>query len=200
MQAFKKAQEEAKNDTPNGQAKHIAKLMSEKYNSPITQKSMMRYYDGESTPKSDLQNALSKYLGYGNYEDFIRDNKISNTYKFPYKGIIGLVGVLFIAVFLYFNIDLQKKECMVWSEDHYKRAECTINSVSISYSEDLVNNFKKVKLDPTMTFFENGEPLYWYSKINGKVEFFNMGGKHPENGKKLYKAEQNIIRKYILKE
>jgi len=36
---------------------------------------MMRYYDGDSTPKSDLLNALAKYLKYDNYEDFVRNNK-----------------------------------------------------------------------------------------------------------------------------
>ncbi len=120
---------------------------------------------------------------------------------FPWKKItITISFVSVILAIVYFGKGLRQKECMIWSEDHYERVKCDSNDISLRYNQDWVDNFKKIELDPTMTFFNNGEPIYWYSKTNNTIEFFTMGGTHPIENIELKPITQLIVRKYILKE
>ena len=55
----------------------------------------------------------------------------------------------------------------------------------------------KIEVTDTTTFFKNGKPLYWYCKVNGKPEFFNTHGLHPETKNALKPVSEYIIEKYV---
>ncbi|WP_299897134.1 hypothetical protein [uncultured Aquimarina sp.] len=118
------------------------------------------------------------------------------------KIIVTISITISSVIALYFGINWiqDNGKCMAWSVDHYEKTECGENGVTLKYNQDWVDNFRKIELDSTMTFFKDGEPLFWYSKTNNTIEFFTRGGTHPVSGKELYRAKQNIIRKYVLKE
>ncbi|WP_074406097.1 hypothetical protein [Aquimarina megaterium] len=113
------------------------------------------------------------------------------------KIVITISFISSFAVILYFVIDWQQKGCMTWSEDHYELVECgKTSSLDIALNKDLLENFRKIELDTTMTFFKDGKALFWYDKTVG-IEFFTMPGTHPTNGKTLKPVSQTIVRKYI---
>ncbi len=203
IQVFEKAEEQTGNKTPNGQASHLAHVISEEYDTSITQRSMMRYYDNESTPKVELLNALSKYLGYKNYEDYVtkHDSLEKGNRKTFIKVILIVLGLASLIIITSVGFHKKSQNCMMWSEDHYKKVDCGKSGKSlILLDQNLLENFKKVQLDTSMTFFERGKTKYWYDKTNGKIEFFNMDGFHPVNEKKLKPITQTIVRKYIYNE
>lgn len=91
----------------------------------------------------------------------------------------------------------RQKECMFWNEDHYERCFCdeiNINKNIIAYQQEK-GSLQKIMNADTLTV-ENSFGKVWYSKTDGRVEFFNHYGEHPENGKLLKKATKYIILKY----
>ncbi len=105
------------------------------------------------------------------------------------------------------NIFFPNKNCMVWVKNHYEAVEYDkvkdTAEVSPLY-QDLLDNFKKIAVCDTTTFFKNGDtdhPLVWYGKSSDKkeYEYFNQPGLHPETGKTLKPISKYIIEKYILK-
>ncbi len=203
---FEKAKLQTENNSPNGQARHISSILSDNFKHPISEKSLIRYLKGEIQPKKDTLDAMSKYLDYKNYEDFIKNNR-SNKKNGLYKIILIVLSSVLLVGILYFNINWKQKEvkqeemyCMEWKEDHYEKIVCDETSLNISYNQNVIENFKKVELDTTMVFFKKGKALYWYDKTGGKIEFFTKGGRHPTNDKVLKPVTQTIIRKYIFGE
>lgn len=94
------------------------------------------------------------------------------------------------------------KNCMVWVKNHYE----AVNYDSVKDStevmvlnQEMLDDFKKVAVCDTTTFFKNKEPLFWYAKVPTKneVECFTQPGLHPETGKTLKPITQYIIDKYI---
>ncbi|WP_299311437.1 hypothetical protein [uncultured Aquimarina sp.] len=118
------------------------------------------------------------------------------------KIIITVSITLPILAIAYLGYNSQKKECMVWLEDHYEKADCNINGISINYNQDWIDNFKKVDNNTSIQVFfkEGGKPLYWYYKENNEIELFTLPGKHPENRKELKPITERIIRTHIFKE
>lgn len=97
------------------------------------------------------------------------------------------------------------KNCMIWVKNHYE----AVNYDSVKDSaevrvlkQEVLDNFKKVAVCDTTTFFKNGQPLFWYSKVPtmNEIECFNQPGLHPETGKTLKPITDYIINKYIRKE
>ncbi|WP_106794716.1 hypothetical protein [Aquimarina sp. Aq78] len=116
--------------------------------------------------------------------------------------ITGMIVVVFYNSISDYFLDKNKEEmmCMTWSENHYEVIDCgKTNSPDIALNRNLLENFRKIKLDTTMTFFKDGKALFWYDKTVG-IEFFTMPGTHPTNGKILKPVSQTIIRKYVYKE
>ena len=105
------------------------------------------------------------------------------------------------------NIFFPNKNCMVWVKNHYEAAEYDVvkNATDvISYNQGILDNFKKIAVCDTTTFFKNGDidnPLVWYGKAPDKkvYEYFNQPGLHPETGKTLKPISKYIIGKYIIK-
>jgi len=73
----------------------------------------------------------------------------------------------------------------------------------IPLNQYVLDNFKKITVSDTTTFFKNGDydmPVVWYGKSSNKKEheYFNRPGLHPETGKTLKPISRYIIKKYIL--
>lgn len=94
-----------------------------------------------------------------------------------------------------------KKECMQWQKDHYELVDCSIaglgimNEIKPTAEEEL--KLKKIEVSMQTRFFQKNKAIVWYCKNNGKQEYFNSAGFHPENGKPLKPISRYIIDKYI---
>lgn len=120
--------------------------------------------------------------------------------------------VLFLTVFLslFFigyivkDMILPEKNCMKWEGNHYEAVDCkneklgigNITSVAV-LNEELLS-FKKIEVSANTIFFKKGKPIVWYGKsVEGKYEYFNEPGLHPETDKTLKPISIYIIKKYI---
>lgn len=117
---------------------------------------------------------------------------------------IGIIVVL-SSVYFYFT---QKKQCMQWSKDHYEAVSCDIVSNKMSLvspivtkkEENIISNFKKIKVCDTTSFFKLGKPCVWYGKsFDGSYDCFTAPGLHPETGKTLKPITEYIVKKHLLK-
>jgi len=105
------------------------------------------------------------------------------------------------------NIFSPNKNCMVWDKTHYEAAVYDAvkdTAEVIPLNQGVLDNFKKISVCDTTTFFKNGDtdhPLVWYGKSLDKkqYEYFNQPGLHPETGKTLKPISKYMIRKHILK-
>ncbi len=93
---------------------------------------------------------------------------------------------------------------MKWQEDHYVEVEFEGSTyerdILIPYSEDLIENFKKIK-NPnceTQYFTDTGKAITWYyKKGQGNLEIFTAPGSHPTNGKSLKIMTHHVVHKYL---
>ncbi len=115
---------------------------------------------------------------------------------FVLGSVIGIKKVLF-----------PDKNCMVWVKNHYEAVEydkVKDTTEVIPLNQEVLENFKKITVCDTTTFFKNGDidkPIVWYGKASNKkeYEYFNQPGLHPETGKTLKPITKYMIGKYILK-
>lgn len=103
------------------------------------------------------------------------------------------------------NTFFPDNNCMVWVKDHYEAADydaVKANAEVVVLNQEVLDNFKKVVVCDTTTFFKNGKPLFWYAKepTKNEVECFNQPGLHPETGKTLKPITEYIVDKYIRKQ
>ncbi|WP_343700151.1 hypothetical protein [Chitinophaga sp.] len=89
--------------------------------------------------------------------------------------------------------------CMYWMEDHYEPIACNQkipNTLIIALDTVKLKNFRKITIPDTITYQAKGK--VWYSKIDGKIEFYTSGGMHPVNfGHRLKPITDYMIDKYI---
>ncbi|MCV6631242.1 MAG: hypothetical protein OIF50_15430 [Flavobacteriaceae bacterium] len=107
------------------------------------------------------------------------------------------LGTMFASDATVLKTEKEISKCMTWQENRYVSSPCNEGQQSLTYDQKLVDDFRMVVLDSTMTLFDNGKPLYWYHKHQGEVTFFTSGGKHPITGKRLRPISERIIRKEI---
>lgn len=90
--------------------------------------------------------------------------------------------------------------CMYWHEDHYEPVACNQkipNARVIALDTMKLKNFRKITRPDTITYQALGK--VWYSKINGKFEYYTYGGEHPVVfDHQLKPITIYIIDKYIL--
>lgn len=207
--AFKKAESETEKDSINANAEFLSEYIFEKFRYSISVKSLTRYYKVESSPNQKVRNYLAQYLGYDNYETYIKWNSGTDKKKQEEKknklyfskrvGIFLLILILIVATSGYIGYMNGKEECMIWKNDHYEKTNCTGISEEKVYNHFLHENFSKVDVSDSTTFFKNGNPLIWYDKSNNKLDFFTAPGIHPVNGKTLKPISEYMIEKYIRK-
>ena len=116
------------------------------------------------------------------------------------------IGVLFaIALFSVGytakEMVLPTKECMQWQVDHFEEVDCDVKGiVSFNYVvpiDEYQFKLKKIEVDSNFIFFKGKKPVVFYCKVNGKPEFFNQLGKHPETEQVLKEVTPYIIDKYV---
>ena len=117
------------------------------------------------------------------------------------RPMIVVCITLFIALSAFSLHKTFEKKCMIWKDDHYEKIDCenTTNGFAnyasvLPLDPDLLDNFKKIIICDTTTFFINGKPAVWYLKQNNRCEFFNAPGFHPVNKKTLKEVTPHIIR------
>lgn len=92
-----------------------------------------------------------------------------------------------------------EEKCMYWTGTHYEPVKCDekIENVTIiPINLQALNNLKKIDLTDTLTSYSLGK--VWYSKIDGKHEFFTDSGTHPVNHyKKLKPLSKYILSNYV---
>lgn len=122
----------------------------------------------------------------------------------------GILLIYFFSLLLFtaFVIkDTFDDKCMIWKGDHYEKIDCDENRVfgEMSYdnvvalNKEVLENFKKINVYDTTTFFINDRPMIWYSKQGGQCEFFSCNGIHPVTRKLLRPITKHMVEKHILK-
>lgn len=90
--------------------------------------------------------------------------------------------------------------CMYWKEDHYEPVACNekvADVMVIALDSVKLKNFRRIMRPDTITYQSLGK--VWYSKIDGKFEYYTSPGDHPVVfGRKLKPITIYIIDKYIL--
>lgn len=131
--------------------------------------------------------------------DFSRNSSKNKTYL--KGGIAGLGIAAVIGLSSYLGMNEKQNKCMFWDKNSYEKINCDekINPLLaiIPYDEQVHKYFYKIEPTDTTTFFRAGKPAIWYSKKDGKIEFFSAPGNHPENGKQLKPITKYIIKKYV---
>ncbi len=134
--------------------------------------------------------------------------------KFKNRSVSKRIALATIPLFIFGSVGygvkntfFPEQNCMVWVKNQYKAAdyEALKDTAEVRpFNQDLLDNFKKITVCDTTTFFKNGDidrPVIWYGKApdKKKYEYFNQPGLHPETGKTLKPISKYIIDKYILK-
>lgn len=157
----------------------------------------------EEEPLQDMKGkkeeaVLSLVSEVGNEIKDLRVKSILNRYKKALTKVALLCSVGIGVVTL-----LPKKECMQWNTNHYEVVDCSTESSGFFDPRIPINKerlgLKKMDPKTIKAYFENGHPIVWYAKIDGKIELFNQPGLHPTTGKTLKPITRYIINKYLSK-
>lgn len=119
--------------------------------------------------------------------------------------LLSLFGAILFSAFVL--KDVFDDKCMIWKGDHYEKIDCDENRVfgEMSYdnvvalNKDVLENFRRIEVCDTTTFFINDRPMIWYIKQDGKCEFFSCNGIHPITRKPLRPITKHMVEKHILK-
>ena len=117
-------------------------------------------------------------------------------------GVLSVAG-LFSVGYTAKDLIIEDKECMQWQTDHYKYIDCNsstsqgILEIPVEPADESKAKLRKIEVTETTTFFVNDKPVIWYSKVNGKPEFFNTHGFHPVTGKPLKPITKYMIDKWV---
>lgn len=156
---------------------------------------------------------LSKYLGYNNYAEFVRDNQVEENVEGNRGGVLkikkdlkkrfGKIGafaaapvLLFTGAVGYNGLMKDEENCMIWVKDHYESTSCTGSEFERAYEKLTIERMKKVVVFDTI----DSNDMLWYDKSDNELEFFTSPGIHPTNGKTLKPVTTYIYQKYIANE
>jgi len=135
-------------------------------------------------------------------ENFRSKNNFKKKIAIVFLGVIGLTSIGYTAK----NMIAPDLQCMQWQKNHYEVVDCNsenqqglLKQYDVIPFDELQSKLIKIDVSDTTTFFKNGKPLYWYCKVNGKPDFFNTHGIHPETGKALRPVTDYIVNKYVKK-
>ncbi|MEZ4853765.1 hypothetical protein [Flavobacterium sp.] len=160
-----------------------------------------RYFISKPLPNEALINEEKHKIGVKH--SYKNRNKLKHTIvKKIGIGLLGVIGITSIG-YTTKNIILPEPQCMQWQNNHYEVVDCNSNEDNLIKQHNIIpfneeqSKLIKVEVSDTTQFFKNGKPLYWYAKVNGKPEFFNTHGVHPETGKALKQVSEYIVNKYV---
>ncbi|AVR47071.1 hypothetical protein C7S20_18460 [Christiangramia fulva] len=207
LEAFKKAEDDSGKGSVNGKAEFLSEYILENYKYSISTKSLTRYYKGQSSPNLQINDCLALYLGYEDYKAYLKQNPGNK--KNVFSGgmrynlyskrnlVILLMLILLIVTSGYIGFISSKKECMVWNQDHYVKTECKGLKSERRFIPYIYNNFKKIQVSDSISFFKNGKANIWYDKTDGEIELFSAPGIHPINGNTLKPITKYMVNKYF---
>lgn len=154
-----------------------------------------------SKRKEDFQGIETSF--YGLFES--KGNSGVRSISIRQFSRIGIVAVLSLAsVYVINQAFFPEKQCMQWQKDHYEKVDCNVVNQGMAAINEIVPldereiNLKKIEVNKETQFFKNGKPLVWYSKIKGKLYYFNSCGINPETGKPLKPITEYMINKYVM--
>lgn len=220
-EAFEKAGVICGKNTINARSVFLAELLTEEYKCPITDKSLGRYYKKQNIPKKEVLDGLAQFLEFRDYEDYVKtkdpDSLKPSTYqikrplrkekpedkeryKKKLKGALILLLGLILGTGSYQAFVKDRPDCIRWMGEQYEAVNCSGDALDIPYRQDLLDDFRKVKVADTTQFFVGGKPRIWYMKSGDQLEYFNAPGLHPVNGKTLRPITPYMIDKYVMGE
>ncbi|WP_033960392.1 hypothetical protein [Psychroserpens jangbogonensis] len=214
--AFQKAKKEIGSDKITHISKYLSDYIVNHSKEPYGEKSLRVNYnkllensDDKIYLKEHAAEALSHYLGFSNYADFIKNNSDEETTNPPKsqnfskknKLVVILFLVVISGVFVYNSVT--KQRWMVWQEDHYIKVNFDTEKYRVNqlklFKEERIELFKKVSPKCATEFFNEDKSVnVWYGKNKyKKLEYFTALGLHPETGKTLKPITQYMIDKYV---
>lgn len=158
---FDKVDKRSAETSVNGKSKYLSLKMEEDFGFRLSDRNITRYYKGYITrekkkirPNKATLNALSGYVGYDGFEDFIRGNetreeevirKFSGRIKSLHRRILLSLITNFILIvgLLFFVSRYYKKNCMVWIDDHYEKIRCSGLKLETGLNKEVLEKFKK---------------------------------------------------------
>jgi hypothetical protein len=218
-----KAFEKAKGDIPGRSSKtnisdYISEILLNDYHYQVSGKTLRNLYDKskEIDTRSDISiNSshiihLCKFLGYKDYDEFMKDNpedydseeknKLIGFFK---RNKVALIISIVTIIIIYSINTFNKQRWMVWDNHRYVEVDFDAEKYTLSqlklYNKDRIENFQKVNPDcETQYFNEGGSVNFWYGKnIKGELEYFTAIAKHPETGKTLKAITAYMVRTHI---
>lgn len=224
-EVFKKARHESGNSSVNGCCNFLETTFRDdlKCNDGTSYRSFARLHSKYITgkhpenpvPKPRLLDAMSQYLGYKDYRDFLihyseeeevetadppLPSKKSSTTRNPERIIIIVLGFL-ICGMLFYNIIVDKgttPECMIWQHTHFEKISCEL-SLHIEKAGEIIGFdsklFKHMKMIPKNEVRVGRS--YYYKVGKDSLEFFSWYGKHPVHGADLKPVTEYIFEKYV---
>ncbi|MEM8999402.1 MAG: hypothetical protein AAGB24_03990 [Bacteroidota bacterium] len=200
---FEKAGEESNEKTGYGLSSYLERTFGEK----IKERTLIRYYDGyvrgimreRKRPNKINLNVLSEYIGYKDYNDYLRRDVAKRRIKKCRTCLMLSLSTnsVLLAGLIFFVYHYYQKNCMLWVEDHYERARCSGLSNETVLNKNAIDSMRRIYPCDTTTFFKDSNPMLWYDRSGNRITFFNFCGKHPTNGKTLKPITQDIIDAYI---
>lgn len=216
--AFEKAEIECETQVVTRLSTHLSDVIFNLSGEQYGERSLRSKYNSLQSNTDEriefnqyVKDALSQYLGYQNYLEFIKvqnenkspEDKRNKLFKIVKKRKWAIFSIIFILVtsVSYFMIDTQK--WMEWQDDHY--AEVSFDSERLTSGNlkllkaDRIENFRKlIPTCETQYFNTNGNAIVWYGKNKKKeLQYFTDQGLHPETGKNLKPITIYMVKKYI---
>ena len=219
QKVFEKAEKRSGKTTKNGLSDYLSDKITYDFKYQIAGKTFVRYYekyiegngDTGNDPKTDLLDALSRYLKYEDFGDFVSKNRGDNS-SVPWNErieiifkknkviiVICLLTIIAVILIVYFN----KQRWMVWEENQYIEVPFDAEKYDLLqlklYNADRIAHFKQIFPDCNTKFFnDDGSANVWYGKsAGGELEYFTALGKHPETGKTLKEITDYMINTHI---
>lgn len=133
---------------------------------------------------------------------FFKD-EIIKTSKSNLSKKVGIGSLIVLGLFGAKSMLFKEKECMEWKEDHYELVDCKSEQVGFANTKiikpynEIEFERRELKVCDTTTFFKGDKPIVWYSKKNNVVQFFNMDGENPENGKEIKEITKYMIKEHV---
>lgn len=178
---FEKAKKASGKTSKNGLSDFLSFKITEDFNFKIANRTFVRYYEkyieGNGNigyePRTDLLDAIAKYLEYKDFENFVIMNntelgdtvsessiktigkKTETDKKFRERVLIFInknrvtIVVSSILLFLFIiTYSINQPKWMVWKEDHYEKISFNLKKYDVSqlklYKAEWVNDFKQI--------------------------------------------------------
>jgi len=229
LDAFEKARNELEKEGVSSPSKtrcaeELSVIVSKTFS--YSERSLRDFYNNAIKPECEEVNipqeevvmALSNYLDYANFKEYLAKNPINKEKGTPVisptnnfwssMGFLNKNKITLIVIFLlivciggYFYITRQR--WMEWQNTRY--VEVSFDSQKLNegilkfYKKERIESFKRIIANCSTQYFrKDGEVQIWYGKNReGILQYFTSYGLHPETGKTLKPITGYMIRKHI---